>query len=955
MKLRVFRSLLWLLVVSGLAVWPSCVRTAPPPTATVVPALAPAWPHERSDLKPDPRVIWGKLPNGFRYAILPNQEPPGRTSVRLAVASGSLNETESQRGLAHFLEHMVFLGSEHFPEVDDVDRTAAKLGISPSDVNAFTDLDATVYMLEPPDNSRPCLDEVFNIFRDYAAGALLRPHDISRERGVILSEMREGNDAEYRMSVALNRFLCPGTLIPERDPIGKAEALAAADAAAVRRYYEDHYTPGRMTLVVAGDIKPEMIETLVAKHFGSLRPRGVPDQDPGALAWPKGLHAAWHGEKEAQATTVTLAISRPWKHVVPNRELEKRLLRQNLVFRILNRRWAAMVSQRPCGFVEAMAGSEVACRRVEKITISAVCEDGDWKPALAALEREFRKALQYGFTEAEIAVSKAEMLKECRREIRTQAGHPSDKLAESICQSLQQDWVFTAPATDLELLESAFAGFDRAAALSEVRDLIGSPDLGLFVAGAVDIPGGAAEILSVWKSSQGTPVAAPVPETVPAFAYGDPGPAGRLAWKERVQDLDIWQGRFENQVRVNVKQTDFEPGVVHVQVRLGTGLASLPPDRGGLPELLSKTFIAGGLGKHPVEALDRMFAGQEIAMDFQVEPLAFRFAGVTNAADLRDQLRLLCAYLQDPGWRPEVLDQFHRELPMLYRDAELTPTGVLQNQGQAWLHGDDPRFGLPPPEIMRKRTLAEAAAWLGPQLKSGYLEVAIAGDIAPDDALAAVAATLGALPSRSAAPEIPETARQVDFANRGKEKTIHYPSAENRAIAFVCWPVRIPYNVHTDREIQVLGALLEDRLVTEIRRTMGATYSPSAEGSLSFEFTKAGSLAAMIQAEPKTVNAVLDAIIACADELAKDGVEGEDFGAIRKPLEASALQYLRDNTAWNEGVLARCQAEPCRLDWQRSLLRDYAKIRAARVSKLASLYLKPENAVKIRILPVPPK
>ena len=204
MKLRVFRSLLWLLVVSGLAVWPSCVRTAPPPTATVAPALAPAWPHERSDLKPDPRVIWGKLPNGFRYAILPNQEPPGRTSVRLAVASGSLNETESQRGLAHFLEHMVFLGSEHFPEVDDVDRTAAKLGISPSDVNAFTDLDATVYMLEPPDNSQRCLDEVFNIFRDYAAGALLRPDDISRERGVILSEMREGNDAEYRMSVALN-------------------------------------------------------------------------------------------------------------------------------------------------------------------------------------------------------------------------------------------------------------------------------------------------------------------------------------------------------------------------------------------------------------------------------------------------------------------------------------------------------------------------------------------------------------------------------------------------------------------------------------------------------------------------------------------------------------------------------------------------------------------------------
>jgi zinc protease len=952
MNPRFFRSWLWLLPVLGLAVWSSCVQSALPPPATVAPAVAPAWPHERSDIRPDARVIWGKLPNGFRYVIMPNQEPPGRTSVRLAVASGSLNEQESQRGLAHFLEHLVFLGSEHFPEADAVDLAAAKLGITPSDVNAFTDLDATVYMLEPPDTSRRCLDQVFCIFRDYAVGALLRPDDVDRERGVILSEMRENNDAEYRMSVALNRFLCPGMLIPERDPIGKAEALAAANPAAVRRYYQDHYTPGRMTLVVVGDVKPKMVEELAVKHFGSLRPGGVADQDPGTLAWPKGMQAGWHGEKEAKATTVTLAVSRPWPDGSPTRELEQRLWRQELVFRMLNRRWAAMVSQRPCGFVQAEAGSQVLCRRIEQAMVSAICEDGDWKKALAAIEREFRSALQHGFSEAEIAVARAEMLKEARREVRTQKGHPSDKLAEALCLSLQRNWVFSAPQTDLELLESALAGFGPAAALAEMRALFGTPDLGLFVAGSVEIPEGAEEILAAWKASQAVPVPAPQPEVVPVFAYGDPVPAGKLAWQGRIQDLEIWQGRYENQVRVNVKPTAFEPGVVHVQVRLGNGLASLPPDRPGLPLLLSKTFIPCGLGRHPVEALDRIFAGQDVAMAFAVEPQAFCFTGVTNAADLRDQLRLLCAYLQDPGWRSEALDQFRLELPMLCRDAELTPVGVMQNRLQGWLYGDDPRFGQPALDLLQKRTLAEAAAWLGPQLQSGYLEIAISGDIVLDEARAAVAATLGALPPRAASPAIPETARTVHFATRGQEKIFGYPSAENRALAFVCWPVRLPYDVHTDRELEILGALLQDRLVTEIRRTMGATYSPSAEGALSFEYDQAGSLVAMIQAEPAQVDAVLAAMIACAETLATEGVDDETFVGIRKPLLASVRQHLRNNEAWNNGVLARCQAEPCRLDWQRSLLPDYSKVRADRIARLARRYLVPGNAIKVRILPV---
>ena len=178
------------------ALFATAVPAAEAPKAT--PVVARPFAHVGSDLAPDPAVRFGTLPNGLRYTLLHNNEPKNRASLRLQVAAGAFNETEDQRGLAHFLEHMAFNGSTHYAPgtlVEFFQRMGMSFG---GDTNAFTSFEQTVYMLELPKTDAATLDEGLRVFADYAGGLLLQPGEIDKERGIILSEKRTRDSVGFR-------------------------------------------------------------------------------------------------------------------------------------------------------------------------------------------------------------------------------------------------------------------------------------------------------------------------------------------------------------------------------------------------------------------------------------------------------------------------------------------------------------------------------------------------------------------------------------------------------------------------------------------------------------------------------------------------------------------------------------------------------------------------------------
>ena len=229
------------------------------------------WAHEESDLKPDQAVHWGVLENGMRYAIMPNGEPPGRVSLRFLIEAGSLMERDDEKGLAHFLEHMAFNGSRNF-ESGELVEYLQRLGMSfGADTNAHTSWKETVYYLELPRNDEETLDEGLRVFRDYADGLLLEEEEIDRERGVILSEKRSRDSAEFRIFKKEIAFLLPDALLSQRLPIGEESVLEELNEKDFRRFYRKWYTSRRMALVAVGDVDPSAIEKQIGEHFSTLK------------------------------------------------------------------------------------------------------------------------------------------------------------------------------------------------------------------------------------------------------------------------------------------------------------------------------------------------------------------------------------------------------------------------------------------------------------------------------------------------------------------------------------------------------------------------------------------------------------------------------------------------------------------------------------------------------------
>jgi len=218
-----------------------------------------AWAHETGDIAPDPAAVWGRLDNGMRYVILPNDTPKGRVSLRLLVDAGSFMEREDQRGLAHFLEHMAFKGSENM-RAGDLVQYLERLGMAfGADTNARTGFDSTVYQLELPSNDPELIHKSLLVLREKAGRLLIPAAELERERGVILSEKRLRDTAQFRAMDANLRFLFPDTLIATRMPIGSEEVIASAPRERFTDFYDTWYRPSRMTLVIVGAVDPEKV------------------------------------------------------------------------------------------------------------------------------------------------------------------------------------------------------------------------------------------------------------------------------------------------------------------------------------------------------------------------------------------------------------------------------------------------------------------------------------------------------------------------------------------------------------------------------------------------------------------------------------------------------------------------------------------------------------------------
>lgn len=922
----------------------------------LAPVLAPAaLPHAASDLPVDPAVRWGQLDNGLRYALLPNREPRSRASLRLAVAAGALHETEAQRGLAHFLEHMAFNGSTNFPPgtlIEYFQRLG--MGFGP-DTNAYTGFDRTVYILELPDTAEATLARAFTLFADYAGGLLLEPAEIEKERGIILSEKRARDSIQFRQFVGEFEFMLPESRFIHRLPIGLESVISSAPRSEFLDFYDTWYRPELITVVAVGDFDPAAVETHLRRALAPLRARAPARAVPslGRVTPTPGVVARLHPEPEAAAVQVSIQTISPYAWEPDTAANRLKVLPRTLALRMLNRRLAILAKEEGAPFLSGSVGATEQFNFFRNASIELTCRPDQWSAALAVGEQELRRALTHGFQPAELAEAVASIRNSLEQAVQTAPTRRSNALANGLVSTFFERAAFTHPETDLALLGPALDRVTPEACLAALRALW-TEDLGrrIFVTGNLVLPEAETAIVTAFNQSRAVAVAAPARIEEATFAYTDFGPAGAVKATRTVEDLGITLLEFANGVRLNLKPTDFEAGRIRVNIRAGGGQLAQPADRVGLGFYTQNTFGLGGLGRHGVDELARLLAGRTVGNSFGVANDAFVFSGTTNRADLLLQFQLLCAAFTDPGFRPEAQRQLEKGLEVFYTRLGNTIDGPLRSDVPRQLAAGDPRFGLPPREQVERFSLADAKSWLATELARAPVEIAVVGDFEPAEVIAAAARTFGTLPPRRPKPDY-AAERRVSFPAQPLARSYVVPTEIPKGIVQVYWPATDGRDVNLARRLNLLGSVLEDRLRKRIREEMGDTYSPGAGTSLSDTFPGYGFISASATVDPAQARRVTDAIREVAAELHAQGVTAEELERAKQPALTSLRQSQRTNPYWLNSVLSAAQEQPERLDWARTRISDTESITASELTALARQYLDPARAHEFISLPAP--
>jgi zinc protease len=961
MKISMHKTLLLLLAAAGLnpgqaaelsvvpATLPSVLVTTNETQAATKPV---AWPHEGSDLPRDASVTYGTLSNGLRYVIQPTKSQPGQASLRLLVDVGSLYERDDEQGLAHFLEHMAFNGMRRFPAGQTIEHFQ-RMGMSfGAHNNAETSFETTTYIMNLPRAGVDETGEVLKYFRDVLDGMNLDAQEIEKERGIILREMSSSNTAALRTLRAGLEYALPETLYPRRFPIGAAASIAKLPRERFVEFYNAWYRPERATVIAVGDFNVAEVRRLIEREFADARGRGAPRavQDFGCVTTGQGVTARWATVRDSSATTVSICNYRSATKKLDTVATQQKDLVETLGQLMLKLRLNKLTDQADSVISGPSVDQTTLSHRFTETSISANCEPAKSLEAVALLETELRRALQHGFSTEEFAEVSLLLKKGMARLVAQADSQTPSELANELVQSLIKNTVTMSPAQGERLLLELFQKVDAAACTEALRATWKNNDLRILVCSNQDAPAKIHDqLIEAFKKSQLTAVAAPQAVANNTWAYTDFGAPGKIVERKQVADLDFLQAKLANNVRLNIKRTEFVKDAVNVAINFGGGLLDMPADKPGLVPFTKHVFINGGLRKHPLEELNRAVADKNVRIDFAIDEEAFLLAGRCSKADLETQLQLCMAYLTDAVFRPEAAANYQKSADSQYPQLENSIEGLCQRRVANFFRGGDARFGMPDRETLRARNVEEARTVLAKPLGQGYMEVTIVGDVDPEQVLEFACKTLGTLPEREAVKPAYEQQRIVRFP-KPQVQNFSFVSDAVRAMIVVAWPTADARNYARSIQLGMLSEILNDRLRVKIREELGAAYTPVAYSHESSALTDYGLISAEMLVEPNQAAELSKLVTEIAAELGKVSISDDEFSRVLKVKQSNMEQAVRGNGYWMS-VLCHCQTQPQLLDDARQLAEIYRKTTKADLQALAQTYLTADRAAIVTLIP----
>ena len=774
----------------------------------------------------DSAVRVGKLDNGLTYYIRHNEYPKQRAEFHIAQAVGATMEEDHQNGLAHFLEHMAFNGTEHF-EGKGIIEYFESIGVNfGGNINAYTSLDETVYRLsEVPTVREGIIDSALLVMHDWACGLSLLEDEIDAERGVIREEWRTGAQANRRMWKAINPLKYPGSQYAKRDVIGDTAVINNFTYDALRDYYKKWYGPDNQAIIVVGDVDVDQVEQKIKALWADVPARVNRGERP-LYSVDDNVEpiVAIVRDKEAQYTRIEMEFKKPQlpKQFRSTDMSYVQSLAIELVCDMFNNRLSELSMKPEATFVGAGSYYGELVKEKDAFVAVYLAKQGQEVAAYKSLLTQLEKMRRYGFTHAELDRVKKEMLAAYEKAYNERGTVRNINRAQECIRHYLDGAPMTGEEWEYQMVQQILPvlGVDM---LNQIaQQLVTDENLIISFQAPEDksvvLPteAEAVELLAAVKNEE---IEAPVEEAIRENLVETAPKAGKIKKTNYVESLGVTEWTLSNGVRVGVKPTEFKQDEILFQ-GVSKGGASLVATEDLPSSMLASTIVDfSGLGDMSMTDLQKALTGKQVSHSATINNNSEVVSGSSTVKDLETLLQLNYLAFTAPRRDEEAYQTLISVLNSQLANRDKNPKVAFSDSVQMMAsdHSD--------------RTVLQDLAWLEKVNLDKALEIykarfanpadfvfTFVGNVNPEDEAfqQLVCTWLGGLKTckkkesvRDNGVRIPEGINKNYFTRKMETKT-----ASNR-IQYTSYD--IPYTLANDLNMEMIGRILSTRYLESIR------------------------------------------------------------------------------------------------------------------------------------------
>lgn len=901
----------------------------------------------------DPGVRMGQLANGMRYYIQHNEKPENRAELRLAVHAGSLQENEDQLGIAHFVEHMAFNGTEHFEKnklINYLEKTGTRFG---ADLNAYTSFEETVYMLQARTDSLHLMEQGLLIMEDWAGGLSFDPEEIDKERGVVVSEWRTRLSPDQRLQQQYFPVLYRGSRYAKRLPIGEPEIIETASYSTIRSFYEEWYRPELMAFVAVGDFDADWMEKEIIRRFSVLQnPENAPAREEYEVPGHAETLPVIATDKEAAFTRVQVVYKHeeaPVKTVADyRRELAHRLYNKMLNARLVE---VQMQPDPPFTFAYSGYGSDVG--NLGTYTVYAFVKGGGAVNGAGAVLRETRRAMLHGFTETELERHKADLLEEAENDYKEREKTQSGSLAGRYVYHYLDSRPIPSPEQRLQLYQELLPTIT----LEDINPL---PRRWLTDSNRVAIVTGPEkegmplptedDMLSLLAHIDTLSLEPYVDVVNDAPLIGKPLAPQPVRKRGQLDSLGITVLELANGVTAYLKPTDFQNDEILMTAFSPGGHSVYGPDTYYSAADAAAIVDQSGVGAFSLPELQKKLAGKTVSVGPYINELYEGIGGSSNAEGLETLLQLVYLYFTAPRRDSAVFSSYLARQASIFENMMANPYYYYADIKNQVKYRGHPRRQITDLASLQKINLDEVMHTYRDRFAdAGDFTFVFVGNFDPQELEPLLATYLGNLPA---------TGRQESWKDVGANLAEGYIDTTvvrgEAPKALVEMNYHGPFAYESSRRYQFYSLLsaLRIRLREALREDKGGVYGVSVSG-VALPYPEPNyRITISFNSEPARTQELIATAKQVIDTLQNQAVDEEILQKVKETQRQSRIKSLKENGFWLGQVSTRLKYG---IGLEGILMERYEPyiegLAAGDIQEAAQRYLREDNFIQVVLMP----